>query len=331
MRPPLLTVPLLLVALLPSPPAMTAPVTPAYPATRTVDVHTDLFGTRVEDPYRWLENDVRVDPEVRQWVDAQNGVSRQILDALPGRDAIQGALTRVWNQERQTVPVRRGGRLFFRRNSGLQNQSVLMVQEGPAGTPRVLIDPNPWASDGATALAEWAPSQDGKLLLYAVQDGGTDWRTLHVLSVDSGQLLADELRWVKFSGLVWSKDGSGFYYARFPEPKAGAEYQSLNLNLGIFFAAPIDDIQVYLAFYDITDGEAKKTKVFGSELFLGKRGDRVLFTSATISNENVPMNKKYLIAVESKNKIVARTEVTIKGTAPKYSGTVEFNDGEGSK
>lgn len=206
-----------------------------YPATRTVDEHLDRFGTHVADPYRWLENDVRVDAQVRAWVDAQNVVTRQVLDALPGRAAIQASLTAIWNQERQTVPLRRGERLFFRRNSGLQNQSVLYVQDGASAHPRVLIDPNPWAKDGATALAEWMPSHDGHRVVYTVQDGGTDWRTVHVLDVDSGHTLSDELKWVKFSGLVWAPDGSGLYYSRFPAPAAGAEFQSRNLNHAVYF------------------------------------------------------------------------------------------------
>ena len=206
-----------------------------YPTTATVDVHVDRFGLQVADPYRWLENDVRVDGKVREWVEAQNVVARQVLDALPGRSAIQSSLTAIWNQERQSVPMRRGQRLFFRHNSGLQNQSVLYVQDAAGGEPRVLIDPNPWAKDGATALAEWMPSHDGRRLVYTVQDGGTDWRTVHVLDVDSGHALSDELKWVKFSGLVWAPDGSGLYYSRFPAPAAGAEFQSLNLNQAVYF------------------------------------------------------------------------------------------------
>jgi len=206
-----------------------------YPVTRTVDVRMDRFGLSADDPYRWLENDVRVDPEVRAWVDAENTVTRSVLDALPGRDAIQESLKKVWNFERYTVPVRRNGRLFYRRNSGLQNQSVLMVQDSAAAAPRVLIDPNLWAKDGATALAEWAPSEDGRQLVYAVQDGGTDWRTVHILDVQTGQPLADELHWVKFSGLEWAPDGSGLYYSRFPAPAAGAEFQSLNVNQAVYF------------------------------------------------------------------------------------------------
>ena len=222
---------------------------PAYPATRTVDVSVERFGVKVPDPYRWLENDVRTDADVRAWVESENTVSRTVLDALPGRERIHDTLTRVWNFERYTVPVRRGERLFFRRNSGLQNQYVLYVQDGVSGAPRVLIDPNPWAKDGATALAEWQPSEDGRRLVYAVQDGGTDWRTVHVLDVATGRQLADELHWVKFSNLVWAPNGAGFYYSRFPPPEKGAEFQSLNLRQAVFFhrigEAQSEDTLVY--------------------------------------------------------------------------------------
>jgi prolyl oligopeptidase len=216
-------------------PTMTPNPLPPYPVTRSVDLPIDRFGLHTDDPFRWLENDVRTDAEVRQWVDAQNAVTRSVLDRLPGRASIRDSLTAVWNFERLSVPVRRGDRLFYRRNSGLQNQAVLSLQQGADGAERVLIDPNSWAKDGATALAEWAPSPDGRHLVYAVQDGGTDWRTVRLLEVDSGRTLTDELRWVKFSALEWAADGSGFYYSRFPAPAAGAEFQSLNLNQAVYF------------------------------------------------------------------------------------------------
>ncbi|MDQ3477879.1 MAG: prolyl oligopeptidase family serine peptidase, partial [Pseudomonadota bacterium] len=121
------------------------------------------------------------------------------------------------------------------RNDGLQNQSVLYVRDQLNGAARQLIDPNAWSADGATALAEWVPSEDGKRLLYAVQDGGTDWRTVRVLDVANAKPLSDEVKWVKFSNLDWAKDGSGFYYSRFPEPEAAGTFQSLNENQTIYF------------------------------------------------------------------------------------------------
>ncbi len=214
-----------------------APVQPklTYPQTRRADLVETQFGVAVADPYRWLENDVRSDAQVKAWVDAQNNVTNAFLATLPGREALEQRITQLYDYERFAVPDKKGGRYFYTRNSGLQNQSVLFVREAVDGEGRVLIDPNPWSADGATALAEWDPSEDGKKLVYAVQDGGTDWRTVRVLDVDSGKPLADEIKWVKFSGLSWAKDGSGFYYSRFPEPAKGAAYQSLNENHEIYF------------------------------------------------------------------------------------------------
>jgi prolyl oligopeptidase len=208
---------------------------PAYPPAERGQTVDTIAGQPVPDPYRWLENDVRTDSKVKAWVDAENAVTSQYLASLPQRDAIKARLKQLFDYERYSPPRKEGGRYFFTRNSGLQNQSVLYVQDALNGSPRVLIDPNGWSKDGATALAEWRPSKDGKRLAYTIQDGGTDWRTVKVLDVDSGRTLGDELKWVKFSGIAWAKDGSGFYYSRFPEPPADKIYQSTNLNGAIYF------------------------------------------------------------------------------------------------
>jgi prolyl oligopeptidase len=206
-----------------------------YPETARGDVVEERFGERVADPYRWLENDVRQDPQVRAWVTAQNELSSRFLAALPGRDAIRARMTELYNYERFGLPEKAGNRYFYTRNDGLQNQAVLYVREGLNGVPRVLIDPNSWSADGATALAEWHPSQDGRHMLYSVQDGGTDWRIVRVLDVATGRPTSDEVRWVKFSNLDWAKDGSGFFYSRFPQPALGAQFQSTNENHVVYF------------------------------------------------------------------------------------------------
>ncbi len=208
---------------------------PVYPHTERDSVSEQLFGETIADPYRWLENDVRTDDKVHAWVAAENKVTETYLAGLPGRDAMRTRLTALWNYERYGVPLKRGTRYFYVKNDGLQNQSPLYVREGVDGAPRLLIDPNGWSSDGATALGEWEPSQDGRFIVYAVQDGGTDWRTLRVLDVASGAVAADEVRWAKYSELAWAKNDAGFFYSRFPEPKAGEEFQSLNLNHAVWF------------------------------------------------------------------------------------------------
>ena len=142
---------------------------------------------------------------------------------LPLRNWFKQRMTALYDYERYGLPVKKGASYFYTHNSGLQNQSVLFVRDGVNGEPRQLIDPNGWSADGATALAEWTPSEDGKLLAYSVQDGGTDWRTVKVMDVATGKILTDELKWLKYGGNVaWAKDGSGFYYSRYPAPAAKA-------------------------------------------------------------------------------------------------------------
>lgn len=216
-------------------PVPPAPGAIVYPQTARQALVENMFGADVADPYRWLENDVRTDPKVHDWVAAENQVTQAYLATLPGRTSIEARLRQLWNYERYGIPEKSAGRYFYLRNDGLQNQSPLYMQEGLEGAPRLLVDPNGWAADGATALAEWKPSKDGKRVVYGVQDGGTDWRTLKVLDVDSATVLPDEVKWAKFTGLAWAKNGAGFFYSRFPEPEQDAAYQSLNLNHAIYF------------------------------------------------------------------------------------------------
>ena len=206
-----------------------------YPDTARGNTVDPQFGVDVADPYRWLEDDVRVNPKVADWVAAQNKVTDTYLETLPGRDTFKKRMTELYSYERFGLPTKAGTRYFYTRNDGLQPQSVLYVREGLKGEGRALIDPNAWAKDGATALAEWNPSDDGKYLLYSVQDGGTDWRVVRVKDVATGEDLSDEVRWVKFSALDWAKDGSGFYYSRFPEPAKDAAFQSLNEHHAVYF------------------------------------------------------------------------------------------------
>jgi prolyl oligopeptidase len=195
----------------------------------------EQFGAPVADPYRWLENDVREDPKVAAWVAQQNALTDSYLATLPARPVFMQRLRELYNFERFGIPQKAGSRYFYSRNTGLQNQNVLYVREGLNGTPRMLIDPNTWSQDGATALAEWQPSKDGRRVLYSLQEGGTDWRIVRVLDADTGRVLSDEVKWAKFGNLDWARDGSGFYYSRFPEPKAAQQFQSLNENHAVYF------------------------------------------------------------------------------------------------
>ncbi|MBA4042193.1 MAG: S9 family peptidase, partial [Sphingobium sp.] len=229
--PPLVAaLPLLAIAAAPAP-----EISLKYPETPRVDVVEEQFGVKVADPYRWLESDVRTEPKVRAWVDAQNAVTSAYLATLPGRDAFKARMKQLYSYERFGTPVQQGGRYFYTHNSGLQNQSALYVRDSLNGPGRVLIDPNGWAKDGATALAEWRPSPDGKKLLYTIQDGGSDWRTMKVLDVATGQTFPDTIEWVKFTGIGWAKDASGFYYSAFDPPVEGAKFQALNENQKVYF------------------------------------------------------------------------------------------------
>ena len=220
-----------------------------YPPTRRVEQRDDYHGTWVADPYRWLENDVRTDKEVADWVTAQNKVTEAFLREIPEREPLKKRVTELWNYERYSAPFQQGGRYFFSKNDGLQNQSVLYVMESLAGEPRVLLDPNTWTKDGTQALSGLSVSDDGKYLAYSVADAGSDWQVWRVLDVDTGALCADEVKWVKFSGAAWTRDNKGFFYCRYPEPKAGEKFQSLNLNMQMYYhrlgTSQSEDVLVY--------------------------------------------------------------------------------------
>ncbi len=211
-----------------------------YPGTRTVD-QVDVFQSAAEgevevaDPYRWLEGDVRESEDVAAWVEAQNVVTFDYLEALEGREQIADRLSELFDYERFSLPDEAGGLYFYDRNDGLQDQDVLMVQDGLEGEARVLVDPNTWSEDGTIALAGYWPSPDGTRLAYFEQDGGSDWRTAKVIEVETGEALSDTIDWIKFSGLSWAKDGSGFYYSRYPEPAEGEQFTATNSDQAVYF------------------------------------------------------------------------------------------------
>jgi prolyl oligopeptidase len=220
-----------------------------YPVTR-VDPQVDLhFGIPVKDPYRWLEKDVRGNAEVQAWVDAQNRVTRTYLSQLKHRDGFKHRLEQLWDFEKFGLPQKAGGGYFFERNSGLQNQAVLYFQDAAGGEPRLLLDPNRWSADGTASLAQWVASPNGDKIAYAVQESGSDWQTLRVLDVATGEALPEQVQWVKYSRIVWARDGSGFYYSRFPVPPPGAEFQARTLDQAVFFhrvgSSQTDDRRIY--------------------------------------------------------------------------------------
>ncbi len=206
-----------------------------YPETHRVNHVDNYFGTKVDDPYRWLEADVRSSPEVAEWVKAENRLTESYLTAIPQRETIRRRLTELWDFAQYSPYMKEGGRYFFFKNDGLQNQAVLYVTESLASEPRVLIDPNTWSKDGTIALGELGFSDDGKFLAYSRSEAGSDWSIWHVMEIATGQQLPDELKWTKFSNASWTKDNKGFFYSRYEQPKPGAEFQSLNFNHKLFY------------------------------------------------------------------------------------------------
>jgi prolyl oligopeptidase len=197
-----------------------------YPATRKAEVTEELHGTKVPDPYRWLEDDNAA--ETKSWVTAQNEVTESFLKTVPQRAEIRKRLADLWNFERTGAPQEFGGKWFFTHNTGLQNQSVLKVSDTLDGEGRLLLDPNTLSEDGTVSLANFTPSEDGKLLGYSISRGGSDWNEILVRDVATGKDTGDHLNWVKFSGISWAKDGSGFYYSRYDAPPEGAALTQKN-------------------------------------------------------------------------------------------------------
>ncbi len=187
-----------------------------YPAARKSDVVDDYHGTRVPDPYRWLEDPDS--PESRAWIEAQNRLTAAYLAEIPARRAIRERLTKLWNYPKYGTPFRKGRRYFFFKNDGLQNQSVLYKQASLTADPETLLDPNLLSEDGTVALSTLAVSDDGRLLAYGTSASGSDWEEFRVRDIATGQDRTDHLKWIKFSGASWSKDGAGFFYSRYPEP-----------------------------------------------------------------------------------------------------------------
>ena len=215
------------------------------PETRKSD-HVDVYhGTRVPDPYRWLEDDTST--ETAAWVAAQNGVTQPYLQQIPFRAELQARVLQLNDYEKYSAPSRKGPWFFFARNSGLQNQSVLFVQRGLEGAPEVLLDPNTWSADGTIVLSMFVPSTDARYAVYGRSTSGSDWQTFKILEIASKTTLTDEINWVKVSGVAWYRDG--FFYSRYPVPPAGQEKATINENHQVFFhrlgTAQSDDVLVF--------------------------------------------------------------------------------------
>ena len=203
-----------------------------YPSTaKDTSISDDYHGTIVPDPYRWLEDD---HSEVtKNWVKAENHATFSYLDEIPYRDAIEERLEKMWNYERYSTPFKEGGKYYYFKNNGLQNQSVLYVQDDLDGVSRTVLDPNKFSSDGSSSLGGYSFSKEGDFLAYEVSEGGSDWRTIYVKDLNNNKILEDKVEWCKFSSIAWFKDG--FFYSRYPEPSEEEALKGRNQFHQVFY------------------------------------------------------------------------------------------------
>ena len=218
-----------------------------YPVAKTGTQVDDYHGTKIADPYRWMED--LDSSDTHAWIEAENKLTFGQLAQIPGRDRIREKLSAIWNYEKFSPPEKFGNHYFYTRNDGLQNQSVLYVTESLQTEPRVLLDPNTLSNDGTIALKSFSISDDGKFVAYGLSSGGSDWEEWHVLDVDTAKNTGDVLKWVKFSGASWRRDGTGFFYSRYDEPKGENALKAANKFQKLYFhrlgTKQSDDLLIY--------------------------------------------------------------------------------------
>lgn len=204
-----------------------------YPIAAKGDVVDDYHGTKIPDPYRWMEDlDCQ---QTAEWVAAQNAVTEPYLAALPHREPLKARLTELWNYPRVGLPHVEAGQLFYTKNTGLQRQAPLYVRSGRDAEPRLVLDPNAISESGAISLAQWQPSPNAKLLAYGLSDGGADWQTLKVRDLTTGRDLPDDVRWMRFSEIAWTADSRGFFYCRYPEPPANKTLEAALFGHALYY------------------------------------------------------------------------------------------------
>jgi prolyl oligopeptidase len=257
---------------------------PDYPQTRKDDQVDDYHGTKVADPYRWLEDDNSA--ETTKWVQAENKVTFAYLDKIPYREEVKKRLEQLYNYPKYTAPFRKGDLLFFSKNDGLQNQNVVYDQKGLEGSPEVLLDPNKFSADGTTRLGSFNVSHDGHYAAYGMQVGGSDWQEGKVRDVTTKQDLTDNLKWLKFTQFAWA--GKGFFYSRFDTPEKGHELSSKNEFQKVYYhklgTPQSDDELVYedkanplRGHYVQTTDDEKFAILIISEGSKGKRGNALYY------------------------------------------------------
>ncbi len=254
-----------------------------YPATAKVAQTDDYHGTKVADPYRWLED--ANSPETQAWVEAQNKVTFDYLRHLPAREGIKERLTKLWDYEKYGVPFKEGGRYFYSKNTGLQNQSVIYTAPTLAEPPTELLDPNKLSTDGTVSLSSYAISEDGRYMAYGLNTSGSDWIEWHVKEVATGRDLPDDLKWSKFSGASWTKDNKGFFYSRYDAPDEKTQLQAVNYFQKLYYHAvgttQEQDVLVY---------ERKDEKEWG---FGGEVSDDGQYLVIAVSHGTDPKNRVF--------------------------------------
>lgn len=262
-----------------------------YPETKKVDAVDDYFGTKISDPYRWLENDTTA--ETAAWVEAQNNVTQNYLSQIPFRDKIKDRLTEIWNYEKISAPYRKGEYYFYSKNNGLQNQSVIYYKKGLNGEEKVFLDPNKLSEDGTVSLGGLYFSNNHKYAAYTISRSGSDWNEIYVLDVASASLKQDVIKWVKFSGAAWQ--GDGFYYSRYDEPKGVSELSNQNQYQKVYYHKLGDDQSKDVLIYedkahplryfgaDVTDDE-RYLLIYASE---GTSGTEILYKDLKNQNSKI--------------------------------------------
>jgi len=266
-----------------------------YPQPKTADSSTVFFGTTVQDPYRWMENEA--DSSLVEWIEQENELTQNFLGQIPYRQQILDRLEDIYNYEKVTTPHKRGGKYISYRNDGLQNQYVLFIQDDLQSDARILLDPNTLSDDGTVALSTTGISKDGKYLAYAISRSGSDWNEIYILDIETGQELSDHLEWVKFSGISWYQDG--FYYSRFDEPTPGTELSTQNINQKVYYhevgTDQADDMLIYSDSDNPTHGfgadVSDDEKYLIISVWQGTSGNMLLFKDLTdVNSDFVQLN-----------------------------------------
>jgi prolyl oligopeptidase len=257
-----------------------------YPSTKKIARVDNYFGTEVPDPYRWLEN--TDSPETKEWIEAENKVTFDYLRRIPFRDKIRKRLIEIWDYPKYSAPFKAGDYYFYYKNDGLQNQSVLYIQKGLEGEPSVFLDPNKFSDDGTIALVGTEVSNNEKYLSYSVSKSGSDWQEIYVKEISTGRLLDDHVKWAKFAGAFWFRDG--FFYGRYDEPVNGNKYTEKNEYQKVYYHKIGTQQTEDSLYYEDTEHANRQQFIWSSEderfLFLwvgetGMRGNSLYYKNSS--------------------------------------------------